>query len=538
MAREVKLPKLGQTMEEGTIVNTLVKIGDKVSRGDVLFEVETDKATLEVESPADGFVKAILVENGETLPVNTPILILGEENETVEIETRPSGKPAAAPAKPDTGKSAAKVHTPPPSEAAETPGPTTRVVRMPKLGQTMEEGTIVTMLVQVGDEVKKSDVLFEVETDKATLEVESPADGCVKAILIDVGQTVPVNEPLLVLADRDEQVPQRFITALVHEGTAPAETVPEHVTAEEHAAAAPETMPSPPPTKPTAPMEPAERLFATPRAKLIAQELGIDLRGVTPANAIRIVEADVRRAAQSAQKAAPPVSAAQYTLGQKIPLNRLQRIVAEKMLWSKQNIPCFYLNIRADVTELVALRAKLNKTAPVKLSFNDFILRALAIGMQHYPIMTGQLDGDFIRLAASLDFGLAISTEQGLVAPIVRNCGTKSVYDIAAYCKELIERTRSGKLSLDDLEGGCITVSNLGGFGIESFIPIVVPGQTSILGVGAIIDTVVPSDGNLLVRKLMTLTLSVDHKVVNGAEAAQFLDFVKKQLEHPDTLLD
>ena len=178
------------------------------------------------------------------------------------------------------------------------------------------------------------------------------------------------------------------------------------------------------------------------------------------------------------------------------------------MLWSKQNIPCFYLNIRADVTELVALRAKLNKTAPVKLSFNDFILRALAIGMQHYPIMTGQLDGDFIRLAASLDFGLAISTEQGLVAPIVRNCGTKSVYDIAAYCKELIERTRSGKLSLDDLEGGCITVSNLGGFGIESFIPIVVPGQTSILGVGAIIDTVVPSDGNLLVRKLMTLTLS------------------------------
>ena len=379
-------------------------------------------------------------------------------------------------------------------------------------------------------------MLFEVETDKATLEVESPADGCVKAILIDVGQTVSLTNRCWCWPIATSRC-ATFYHALVHEGTAPAETVPEHVTAEEHAAAAPETMPSSPPPKPTAPMEPAERLFATPRAKLIAQELGIDLRGVTPANAIRIVEADVRRAAQSAQKAAPPVTAAQYTLGQKIPLNRLQRIVAEKMLWSKQNIPCFYLNIRADVTELVALRAKLNKTAPVKLSFNDFILRALAIGMQHYPIMTGQLDGDFIRLAASLDFGLAISTEQGLVAPIVRNCGTKSVYDIAAYCKELIERTRSGKLSLDDLEGGCITVSNLGGFGIESFIPIVVPGQTSILGVGAIIDTVVPSDGNLLVRKLMTLTLSVNHKVVNSAEAAQFLDFVKKQLEHPDTLL-
>jgi pyruvate dehydrogenase E2 component (dihydrolipoamide acetyltransferase) len=211
--------------------------------------------------------------------------------------------------------------------------------------------------------------------------------------------------------------------------------------------------------------------------------------------------------------------------------------VAEKMLWSKQNIPCFYLNIRADVTALVALRAKLNKTAPTKLSFNDFIIRALAVGMRHYPIMTGQLAGDHIQLAATLDIGLAISTEDGLVAPIVRDCGAKNLQGIADYCKGLIERTRSNKLALDDLQGGCITVSNLGGFGIDSFIPIVVPGQASILGVGAIVDEVVPSDGNLLVRKKMSLTLSVDHKVVNGAEAAQFLDFVKKHLEHPETLL-
>jgi pyruvate dehydrogenase E2 component (dihydrolipoamide acetyltransferase) len=230
-------------------------------------------------------------------------------------------------------------------------------------------------------------------------------------------------------------------------------------------------------------------------------------------------------------------AAAKYALGQKIAVNRLQRIVAEKMLWSKQNIPCFYLNIRADVTTLVALRTKLNKTAPVKLSFNDFIIRALAVGMQHYPIMTGQLAGDHIQLANTLDIGLAISTDEGLVAPIVRNCAGKTIHQIAQYCQGLIERTRGNKLSLDDLQGGCITVSNLGGFGIDSFIPIVVPGQTSILGVGAITDTVIPSDGNLLVRKLMNMTLSVDHKVVNGAEAAQFLDFVKKQLEHPEGLV-
>ncbi|HDS83865.1 MAG TPA: hypothetical protein ENN97_01525 [Phycisphaerales bacterium] len=548
MAREVKLPQLGQTMEEGTIVNTLVKPGDQVSKGDVLFEVETDKATLEVESPADGFVKAILVENGQTLPINAPILVLGEENETVDAGAYKTEAPACEPDKHSAAEPATEHCEPAPasprsSQSVAETGPTTQVVRMPKLGQTMEEGTIVNTLVNVGDEVKKGDVLFEVETDKATLEAEAPADGCVKAILVELGQTVPVNEPLMVLADRDENVPQGFLDALMHEGTAPAETVPDHVTAAQHAAAAPETM-TPRPAGPTvAPSGPAERVFATPRARMIAQELGIDLRGLTPANALRIVEADVRRAAQAVGKKTKDhgvISAVspKYTFGQKIPLNRLQRIVAEKMLWSKQHIPCFYLTIRADVTALVALRAKLNKTSSVKLSFNDFILRALAAGMQHYPIMTGQLDGDHIQLAASLDFGLAISTDDGLIAPIVRDCGARSVYDIAAYCKDLIERTRAGKLTLDDLEGGCITVSNLGGFGIEAFIPIVVPGQTSILGVGAITDTVVPSDGNLLVRKLMTLTLSVDHKVVNGAEAAQFLDFVKKHLEHPDALVE
>jgi pyruvate dehydrogenase E2 component (dihydrolipoamide acetyltransferase) len=342
---------------------------------------------------------------------------------------------------------------------------------------------------------------------------------------------------------RMKRCSEAFINSLIHEGTAPADTIPDHVPAEQAAqvaAAEPEVK------APEIAAAPSDKLFATPRAKMIAQELGINLAAVTPANALRIVEADVRRAAQSGKAAAPaatmaasaiPVVVPKYQLGQKVKVNRLQKIVAEKMLWSKQNIPCFYLNIRPDVTAMVALRAKLNKTAAVKVSFNDFIIRAVTIGLKHYPILTGQLAGDHIQLAATLDIGLAISTDDGLVAPIVKDCGKKNLNDVAAYCKGLIDRTRTNKLSLDDLQGGCITVSNLGGFGIDSFIPIVVPGQTSILGVGAITDEVIPSDGNLLVRKKMAMTLSVDHKVVNGAEAAQFLDFVKKHLEHPETLL-
>ena len=186
------------------------------------------------------------------------------------------------------------------------------------------------------------------------------------------------------------------------------------------------------------------------------------------------------------------------------------------MLKSKQEIPCFYLNVRVDMTEVFKLRARLNKNGNIKLSFNDFIIRAVAIGLKHYPIMTGQLAGNVIQLADRIDVGLAISTDEGLVAPLVRDCGGKTVRQIAEYSTGLIERARTNRLTLEDLEGGCITVSNLGGLGVDSFIPIVVPGQCSILGVGRIADTCMPIDGNIMVRKMMNLNLSVDHKVANG----------------------
>jgi len=550
MARDIKLPKLGQTMEEGTIVNTLVKLGDAVKKGDVLFEVETDKATLEVESPADGAVRMILVENGETIPVNAPVLILGDANEEIDPAWLASvtGGKTPAPVSAESARSTAPAQTPAPAPQAPAGefdasklSPTVRVVRLPKLGQTMEEGTIVNTLVKTGDTVKKGDVLFEVETDKATLEVESPADGQVKAMLIEAGQTVPVNEPLLVITAPGEELPAELVESLVHGGPVTAETVPAHV---------PSASTTPPFSQGevaasaaggvSAPATAAEKIFATPRARMIAQEMEIDLKNVTPANALRIVEADVRRAAAGGGKDAPAAPAApepKYTLGQKLPLNRLQKIVAERMVWSKQNIPCFYLNVRADVTALFALRTRLNKGRDSKLSFNDFIIKALAMGIKHYPILTGQLAESHIQLAPQIDIGLAISTDDGLVAPIVKNCGEMDIYAISKYCQGLIDRARTGKLSLDDLSGGCTTVSNLGAFGIDSFIPIVVPGQATILGIGAIQDTVIPMEGNLMVRKMMNMTLSVDHKVINGAEAAQFLDFVKKLLEHPDGLL-
>jgi len=412
-------------------------------------------------------------------------------------------------------------------------------VRLPQLGQTMEEGTIVNCLIKVGDEVKKGDVIFEIETDKATLEMESPADGFVKHILVEVDETLTVGAPILVLGDKDEQVPQSFVDSL--KGAAPsappeAEPVEQAAPAESALAGA---KPSVAKKAEPQPSKLAGRVMASPRAKKLAGELGVDLTALTGTGpAGKITEQDVKQAAASkpAKPAKPtPAAPAEVKLGATVPLNRLQKITAEKMLKSKREIPCFYLTVRADVTDLVDLRTKLNQASDVKISYNDFIIKAVATGLEKYPIMTGQLEGQAIKLAQAINIGLAISVPDGLVAPILKDVNKKDIKQIARDSQALVEKAHSNKLAPTDLEGGCITVTNLGAAGIDSFIPIVVPGQCSILGIGQITDTCVPDNGNILVRKLMNMTLSVDHKVANGAYAAQFLDFVRKLLEDTST---
>jgi len=344
------------------------------------------------------------------------------------------------------------------------------VVRLPQLGRTMEEGTIVSYLVGVGDKVSKGDVIFEVETDKATIEVESPAGGFVKDILVEVGRTLPVNAPIMVLGEKGEKVAGSFVESLKAEISS----------------LAAQTAAGPP--------EP-ESLLASERAKTTAAEFG---------------------------------------LGRNVPLSRLKRMVGRLMLQSKREIPCFYLSARADVTGLVVQRDKLNQKGNIRIAYHDFVMRATALALKQYPIMTGQLAGDYIQLPKSINISLAIAVEEGLVAPTVKDAGEKSLVQIAAESDRLIDKAHSNKLSLAELEGGCITISNLGPFGIDSFIPIVVPGQCSILGIGAITDNCIPRDGNpdsIGVCKMMNLTLAVDHRITNGAYAAQFLDHLRCLLQ-------
>ncbi|MCK4886643.1 MAG: 2-oxo acid dehydrogenase subunit E2 [Planctomycetes bacterium] len=512
MAMEVKLPQLGQTMEEGTIVSCMVKLGDKINRGDIIFEVETDKAALEMESPAQGYVKHILVETGQTIAVGEVVLVLGEKDEEVSI-----------------GGSGAAVETKAEDEvAAEEPGQaavaavadSVKVVKLPQLGQTMEEGTIVGCMIKPGDEVKRGDVIFEVETDKAALEMESPAEGFVKHILVDIGQTILVGRAVVILAGKGDDVPGSYadyvkagggVESVVVERPCEASAVAEKIEPVKAVSAST-----------------GGKVIASPRAKNLAKKLGVDIslvNGTGPGG--RIIEKDVEAAKGSAGAAAE----SSFAAGERIALNRLQKITAKKMLQSKREIPCFYLTVKVDVTDLVHFRTLRNKKADIKVSYNDLIMKAVAVGLVKFPIMTGQLDGDAIRLADSIGIGLAISVGDGLVAPIVKDIDKKDIAAVAAASREIIEKAQNNKLAPADVEGGCITVSNLGAFGIESFIPIVVPGQCSILGIGQISDVCVPIDDNIMVRKIMSMTLSVDHKVANGAYAAQFLDFVRKVLE-------
>ncbi|MDD5457978.1 MAG: dihydrolipoamide acetyltransferase family protein [Phycisphaerae bacterium] len=403
-------------------------------------------------------------------------------------------------------------------------------VKLPQLGQTMEEGTIVNCLVKVGDKINKGTVIFEVETDKATLEMESPAEGYVKAILAENGQTLPVGDPVMILADEKTQIPQDYIDSLKGGATPPAVVTEKPAATPAKTAAAPQAA--------AQPAAPAGRGFASPRAKKLAAEKGVDLAAVkgTGPNG-RIVEKDVASAtAGGAKPAAKPAKAlpeSQYKLGDIVPINRLQRITGQKMVQSKREIPCFYLNVRADVTDLVEFITHLNKSGGVKVACNDFLIKALAMGMEHFPIMAGQLDGDNIKVADSIGIGLAIAVPDGLVIPIVKGIEKKNLRQVAIASQEIIAKTKAGKLAPDDLSGGVTTLSNLGSFGIESFIPIVVPGQCSILGVGMISEECIPERGNIMVKKMMSLTLSVDHRIANGAYAAQYLESVKEFLQDP-----
>lgn len=366
-------------------------------------------------------------------------------------------------------------------------------VRLSRPGDTVEECIVVESRVQTGDEVRKGDVIFEVETDKVTLEVESPFGGFVKDVLVEPEQAVPVGGTLLVLGEKEENVATSFIEELRTENGRLIEK------SKRKAAQAEQKTTDGPAGASGSSQKSKKGNFAGRKIKRMDEEL---------------------------------------ELGDVVKVNKLQRLTAERMVESKRQKPCFYLNVEADVTELVELRGELNAGADVQLTYNDFLIKAVGEGLVHYPVMTGRLVGDEMQLAKEINVALAVSSAKGLVAPVIKDVPGKNIREIATEKQSLIDKANEDKLTLGDLQGGCITVSNLGAFGVDSFIPIVIPGQCSILGAGRISDAIVPDRDEAAVRKIMELNLSVDHKIANGAQASQFLDFVKRMLEEKETFLE
>jgi pyruvate dehydrogenase E2 component (dihydrolipoamide acetyltransferase) len=344
-----------------------------------------------------------------------------------------------------------------------------QAIVLPQFGQRMEEGTILRFAVNEGEKVKKGDVVFEIETEKTTLEVESSAEGFVKKILVEVGQIVPVNTAIMILGAKEEKVSDKLIDSL---------------------------------------REDVERRLSEGRSGV---SVGAD-----------VDELDLGESA--------------YGLGVKIPVSGEQAFAAEKMLKSKREIPCFYLNTSVDVGRVLELCNAMGERTGVKVSIEDFIIRAVALGLLKFPIMTAGLSGEFIYFADKISVGLVVGTERDSVAVLIEDADDNSVAEIAC-CREALIASGSDEFSFDNLATACITVSSMGSGGVDLFVPVVVPGQCSILGMGRVKESCVPVGCDFIMRKSVNLSLSVDHRIANGAEAAQFLNFVKSTLEDADSLV-
>jgi pyruvate dehydrogenase E2 component (dihydrolipoamide acetyltransferase) len=394
-------------------------------------------------------------------------------------------------------------------------------VTLPKLGQTMENAIIEKWHVSEGDAVNKGDVLLEITTDKATLEVESYVAGTIRKIVAQEGEEKDVGTLIAVMGAPDEDMPD--IDALIKETDAAAAAAAA-ADKKEDAAPAPSASKGKPDKK--------DRVRATPRAKKLAKQMGVDLAGITGTGpGGRITEEDIQGGAGGSAPVAAPASVAGVT---KQKLSAMRRVIADNMTKSSQEAPHFYLTVEIDMTDAVALREKLK--ADTGVSYNDMIIKASAVAMSEMVELNATWLGDSVGIRDSIGIGLAVSLDDGLIVPVVRDAQGMTLADIAGKTKDLIARARSKKLTSDEYGNGSITISNLGMLGIDNFMPVINLGESMIMGVGRIQDRAVIIDGQVAARKMNTVTIACDHRVVDGAACGKFLGRVKELLETPDKL--
>jgi pyruvate dehydrogenase E2 component (dihydrolipoamide acetyltransferase) len=548
MAEVILMPRLSDTMTEGVIAAWHKKVGDTVKKGDLLAEVETDKATMELESYKDGTLLHIGGDKGSKLQVNDLLAIIGNSGEDISGLVNGGDNAAAKSEKKEDNKEAPKKPEPVPAPKKEEAKPAAsldiskmeEVVLMPRLSDTMTDGVIAGWNKNVGDTVKKGEVLAEIETDKATMELESYKNGKLLYQGAKKGEKIAVNDLLCIIGE-EGKVDVNAIVAASKGGTAPTAAP----AAEESKSEAPSEK-EPAPADEHASSSSNGRIKASPLAKKLASEKGIDISKVSGSgDGGRIIKSDIDNykpsaqpaAAQTAAKPAAATAPAGQVSFDEVPVSQMRKVIAKRLAESKFSAPHFYLTMSIDMDAAVASRAKLNEVSKVKISFNDLVLKACAVALKQHPAVNSSWLGDKIRTNHHVNIGVAVAVEDGLLVPVVRFADTKSLSQIAAEVKDFAQKAKDKKLQPSDWEGNTFTISNLGMFGIEEFTAIINPPDACILAVGGISQVPVVKNGAVVPGNVMKVTLSCDHRVVDGATGAAFLQTLKGLLEEPLRML-
>ncbi|MCE6991781.1 pyruvate dehydrogenase complex dihydrolipoamide acetyltransferase [Dyadobacter sp. CY323] len=563
MAEVIRMPKMSDTMEEGVIAEWHKKVGDTIKSGEIIAEVETDKATMDLESYYDGTLLYVGVNKGDAVPINGIMAIVGAQGEDYKslLEegsgngATSNGAPEAAPAveepKSETSAPAVETVTPEPAKkpAASTEKINATVVRMPKMSDTMEEGTLVSWQKKVGDKVKSGDILAEVETDKATMELEAYEDGTLLYVGIKEGESVPVDGIIAVIGEEGANV-DALLARENGEEVAETESAP---AAKEGAAPAASSNGA---EKTVSVADSGDRVKASPLAKRLADEKGINLSQVEGSGDNgRIIKRDVdefKAAAQPAAAAPAPVAKAEAATAPAAPasaapasgdftdtpISQMRKTIARRLSESLFTAPHFYVTMEIVMDKAMALRPQLNEVSPAKISFNDMVIKACAVALKQHPAVNSAWLGDKIRKYNYVNIGVAVAVDEGLLVPVIRDADKKTLSTISGEVKDLAGKAKDKKLQPKDWEGNTFSISNLGMFGVDEFTAIINPPDSCILAIGAIKKVAAfKEDGTVYPTNIMKVTLSADHRVVDGALGAQFLLTVKKLLEEPMSML-
>ncbi|WP_086978939.1 2-oxo acid dehydrogenase subunit E2 [Elizabethkingia miricola] len=526
MAESVTMPRLSDTMTEGKVSKWHKNVGDTVKEGDLLAEIETDKAVQDFESEINGTLLYQGVAEGGQAPVDTVLCIIGKEGEDISalIGGAPAKEeaPAQAAAKPAAAESTASAEVPAGVE----------IITMPRLSDTMTEGKVAKWHKNVGDAVKEGDILAEIETDKAVQDFESEFNGT----LLYQG----VAESGAALVDT--------VLAII----GPAGTDVSGLTSGKPAAksdVAPAASEKPVATQPKEEVVVAsstgDRVAISPLARKIASDKGIDISDVKGSgDGGRIVKKDVENyqpstQAATAATAAPAKAVVNFVAGEdtETPNSQVRNVIAKRLSESKFTAPHYYLMVEINMDKAIAARKEINSLPDTKVSFNDMIIKATAIALRKHPQVNSSWAGDKIIHRGNINIGVAVAIPDGLVVPVLKNTDHMSYSEISASVKDMAARAKNKGLKANEMEGSTFSISNLGMFGIETFTSIINQPNAAILSVGAIIEKPVVKDGQIVVGNTMKLSLACDHRVVDGATGAQFLQTLRTYLENPLSLL-